>query len=51
MDDQRNGVVKFPAEADPLFFCYHIQTNCRGHPASYPTGNLRSFPEQKLDGA
>jgi len=49
MDDQRNG-VQFQQKQTP-FFGYHIQTNCGAHPASYPTGNVRSFPEQKLAGA
>jgi len=51
MDNQRNG-VQFPAEVDLfLFFSYHTQTNSEAQPAFYPTGNVRSFPEEKLAGA
>jgi hypothetical protein len=43
--------VQLPARARDFSLLYSIQTGFGAHPASYPTSNIGSFPEDEVAGA
>jgi hypothetical protein len=43
--------VRFPAEAGNFSLHHSVQNGSEAHPASYPMGNIGSFPVGKAAGA
>jgi hypothetical protein len=49
--DDRGSRVRFPAGAGNFSLHHRVQIGSGAHPASYPMGNMDSFPGGKAAGA